>query len=186
MYENKIDEVEKFFKENKNVVLVQHNLDIIEGTNPTKEEFLSAMAIGDVWKEWHTKNRFPTFTPTAGISIRRKSLLKIIPVPSHLRHSADSFVTRSVITQGEVFSIFKSLGGYRRHGENAVHGNEGHDSTYYFLTEVAPYLDKFYKRNNLPSQIGKLPSIIVRTTKDKILDLSIRKILRILTKYNES
>ena len=173
-YPNKVSNVIKVAQSEPAPVLIQHNLAIIAGEVQTKELFLSFMGAGDLWKEWHTGFYSPCFAPTAGLCIRADVAKSVLPIPSSLRHSADSYLTRATIMHGSVANIFSALGGYRRHAENAVHGNETHNSYQFFLREVAPHLHQFYLDQGVPSPVQKYVCGVKLI--DQLQDLSIRRL----------
>lgn len=175
-FPNKVGEIKQLALDNPQAVLLQHNLSIINGVTQTDELFRCCMSSGDFWQEWNKHIFFPYFTPTAGLCIRSEVARKALPVPVHLKHSADSFLTRAVIAHGQVATAPQSLGGYRRHDGNAVHGNTGHSSWRFFLDEVAPHLDQYYLNLGLPSPIRKLKVRKLMSFSDKLLDVSLRRL----------
>jgi glycosyltransferase involved in cell wall biosynthesis len=161
------------------IVMIQHPLKVVEGVTMTDRISPVAMTFGDLWFSWHHHIYFPVFVPTTGLAIRADIAKKVLPIPKHLRHSADSFLTRSTIPYGKVHAITKPLGIYRQHDQNAVLGNEAHDSGKFFLEQVAPYLHTYYLKCGMPSPIPKLlpqhePHSLFRT----LMNTSPRSLLR--------
>lgn len=169
-FADKLKRVEKEVTNDEKMVLFQHRLQVITDDRPQEEIIPVSLAFGDFWSHWHNCIFFPMFTPTSGVAIKADIAKQILPVPEHLKHSADSFLTRSVICHGSVGSIPEPLGYYRRHDANAVHGNQSHNAYDFYQKEVAPYLHQYYVNQGLKSPINKVKSNI-------ILDLSIRKII---------
>lgn len=157
--------------------LYQHNLQIIRDGDLTEEMYMPALAQGDLFELWNRYNTFPNFSPTSGLVVRREVFAKLAPLPEGLRISSDSFMTRSAICFGPVFSDLKPFGGYRKHSFNNVYGNTEHDSWEYFLNKVAPLLADFYHSHGF-----SLPEVVrccdhKRTILDAFLDFNLRAII---------
>jgi len=93
-----------------------------------------------------------------------------------VRHSADSYLARAVVAHGETYSIFRSLGTYRRHDTNVFHGNEEHDARAYFDEYIVGPLREHYEAMGL-----QLPTTLSRgrpSLRSRILDLSLRTLLQ--------
>lgn len=174
---NKIERMLGAVMRHPEAALYQHQLAIVRDGVWTDEPALPALTTGDVWTMWQEHDIFPLFVPTTGIAIRREILDKIAPIPATLRISADSYLTRASICHGPVVSINEVLGGYRRHANNNVGGNRGHDSVDFLRKRVAPLLIEHYAANGL-----RPPATLIRMMEwappHKLLDLSMRKILR--------
>jgi glycosyltransferase involved in cell wall biosynthesis len=160
-------------------VLIQHPLQVIADGKITDRRVPEAMTFGDLWHIWNHHIYFPTFVPTTGLAIRADIAKKVLPVPTHLRHSADSFLTRATIAHGTVHAITEPLGLYRQHSGNAVLGNEAHDSWKFLLDQVAPHLHAYYLKLGKPSPIQKLieknePLTLI----NRLMDISPRNVLR--------
>lgn len=177
-FPSKVKAIESLADAETDSALLQHNLCIIEGEKETSRLYREYMAWGDLWSKWFRGGHFPGFSPTTGITLRAGIAHKLCPVPLHLKHSADSFLTRAAIPFGPVSTITRGLGGYRMHDSNAVLGNESHDHTQFFLNQVAPSLDTYYKENNLISPVAVMLPKQKQRFRDTILDFSLRKGLR--------
>ncbi len=166
--------------------LFQHNLQILRDHQDTGELFWPAMTQGDAFGLWIQHNKFPNFSPTSGLTIRREVFLKLSPIPKELSISADSYMTRTAICFGPLVSDLEPYGGYRRHSANNVFGNQDHDAWKFFLEKVAPHLAAFYTSQGfaLPSHVRprspsrpQLNNHKRRSFGDRILDFNIRQIL---------
>lgn len=181
-FSDKVRRMLEVAEADSNAAIIQHNLVILRNDQKTNELFRCCLSSGDMWKEWNQHIYFPYFTPTAGLAIRTEVAKKILPVPIHLKHSADSYLTRAAILHGNVFTIPSALGAYRKHTENAVHGNAGHNSWKFFLNEVAPYLHRYYLAQGVKSPIRKLKIWTLLSLRDKILDFSLRHVVDLVFK----
>jgi glycosyltransferase involved in cell wall biosynthesis len=181
-FPQKVGIFETMAQENPDCVLFHHNLAIIQGDQQTDELFMSAMSQGDLYREWRKHIFFPYFAPTAGLAIRADIARKVLPVPENLKHSADSYLTRSTIAHGPVVCCYKALGGYRRHETNAVHGNTQLNTWTFFEQEVAPHLHQYYKSLGIWSPIPKLLIWDMMNWREKVLHWSPLKIYKWLKK----
>ena len=169
--------------------LFQHNLKILKVRQESGELFWPAMTQGDAFALWIRKNRFPNFSPTSGLAIRREVFAKLYPIPETLSISADSYMTRTAICFGPLISNLKPYGVYRQHDTNNVFGNQDHDAWKYFVVNVAPHLAAFYQYHGfeIPPQVRPKSPVQPKQKKhkrrsflDRILDLNIRKIVKFL------
>lgn len=176
-FPNKLNAVCEVYRDQPDFGLFQHNLQIIVKTEITDELYTSNMTIGDAFDLWSRNNIMPSFIPTSGLAIRRKSYNILGPLPEVLTISADSYMTRSAICLGPLVSTLEAFGAYRRHNSNNVYGNRKHNRLKFFMKYVSPRLADFYKSQGLafPSYIGYRQNIFI----NMFMDVNIRKMLRL-------
>lgn len=180
----KLEAIESAITASIDAVLIQHPLEVFNASGPTGATVPLITGFGNLWEAWNKTIYFPTFTPTTGLAIRADVAKRVLPVPPNLRHSADSYLTRSCIAHGRVHAITEALGGYRQHDQNAVLGKVGHDSWAFLLKEVAPHLDAYYTRLGIPSPIRKLiEERKPRSLAGKLMDASPRQCIQGLRRF---
>lgn len=168
-------------------VLIQHPLRVFTDGEITDQRVPEAMTFGDIWHIWNHHIYFPTFVPTTGLAIRADVAKRALPVPTHLRHSADSYLTRATIAHGTVHAITEPLGLYRKHGGNAVLGNDSVDPWRFLMDQVAPHLHAYYVKIGKPSPILKfIEKHRPRSFFERLMDISPGHVLRRLKRLTHS
>ncbi len=111
----KLEAVISAFKDPK-VVCVQHYLnDTDANLTPLPRRFPAwpARYVVDDYTEGRTE-----FTATSGLSFRRETLMKLLPIPKDLFYYLDDFLTAHALFFGEIANIPEVLGLHRMHGAN--------------------------------------------------------------------
>jgi len=172
----KLESVADAFQRNPGAVMYQHNLMIMQGTEITDRKFRDILVEGNYYLHTLKNRELPLFVPTTGLSIRRDCLQKVLPIPDVFRVCADGYLTRTSMCWGDITSNAGCYGIYRVHEKNSTYGNNGFDERRYLDEILFPALNKYYAECAMELRFGKssgLPIIL-----DKILDTSLRKILR--------
>ncbi len=103
---------------------------------------------GDCFGEMQSTGHYDYFVPTSGISFHRKCAEKVFPIPEALRICADAFLTRTLFTQGPVYSIPECLSYYRIHN-NAVYRNAEFSCDKFFQEVLFPSLNHYYEQQQI-------------------------------------
>jgi glycosyltransferase involved in cell wall biosynthesis len=144
-YRHKLSCVWRYFELTPNCVMLQHNLHIRRGDRPTKRKFRSFLASGNVVDYSRTlAGQVPEFIPTAGLSVRRDALLRVMPIPAKFRTCADGFLTRTLMTLGSIGFVDECWGEYRVHDGNNTFGNPAFNENRYLADDLIPTLNAYY------------------------------------------
>ncbi|HCJ11622.1 MAG: hypothetical protein A2Y14_02635 [Verrucomicrobia bacterium GWF2_51_19] len=116
---NKLEEVLRWHAFLKgDYALLQHNVLIFDegDTYPAKQVMYS----GNFFAHTIRTGELAYFLGSSSLVVPRDILAKIMPIPLSFRISADAYLTRTVYTYGNAYSIPTPLSYYRKHGGNAV------------------------------------------------------------------
>ncbi len=179
-FPDKIKEVRRHSEERCSFVLMQHRMQVMSDSQLVDEIFPWALAQGDLYRQWVERGTFPSFTPTSGLILSRGVLEKILPVPESFRISADSYITRSSISFGNVVSIIDPLAAYRKHGSNFVFENQKHSPMRFFMDIAGPELAIFYESRGMvvPPHVKRASRGRFLRYMDQLLDSSPRALMR--------
>ena len=129
--------------------LIQHNLRLVNGSEATEDLYRPYLVTGNVIDDLVTGNRIDFFVPTSGLSFRRSTLGRILPMPSALRICADAYLTRAAMAHGSLFSLQEPLGHYRIHDTNNWTGNPGRVDPDMVQNKVMPLVENHYRNSGL-------------------------------------
>lgn len=146
---NKLRNVNKYLSESEDVALFQHNLFFIRNGKITNKKFRDILISGDYYNYTKKSNTLPFFVATTGLSFPRHILEKVLPIPEEFRTCADGYLTRTSFCYGRVLSIDECWGAYRVHPSNRTFENPEFDSSSYTYTLLIPFLNRYYKENNI-------------------------------------
>ncbi|MGB7401729.1 MAG: glycosyltransferase [Arcobacter sp.] len=130
--------------------LIQHAVDVWD--NGITYPYKYVLNSGDFLQQMVETGEIGTFVGTSGLTFKRETLEKVMPVPLDFRISADAYLTRTSFTQGFVYSIPRALGYYRKHN-NAVLGNKSVSHRMFHEEILFPNLNNFYRKNNITFRI---------------------------------
>lgn len=103
------------------VAQVQARLDLVDSDGVAQDIFPppeSPLAQGDVRPQLARCGRYAT-TVTTGLAFTRQALEAVMPIPERaFDRSADGYLTAAVPFYGDIVSIDRPLGAYRRHPAN--------------------------------------------------------------------
>jgi glycosyltransferase involved in cell wall biosynthesis len=182
-YPDKLRHVAEAFDHFPDAVMHHHNLEILRNGVVLPERVVDMMAFGDVGARWRkTKGNphfLPRFAPTSGLTLPRRILELILPCPE-VRVCADMWLTFAPLAFGPVSASYDAKGAYRIHGANNFYGGKV-DFWGLLLNELGPPMRALWKRHGvvdvLPPPSIPAPAPVPKALKDRLLDLSIRKLL---------
>ena len=128
---DKLSNVEIYF--DRLPAIIQHDLQVFD-SNGERGLFRGGVSHKDFYNEALHKNHLPKFQPSTGLTIRADLAKKVLPIPSDFRICADGYITRTTFCYGEVITIKKSLGKYRKHSSNNLLYNENFDLNKYLVS----------------------------------------------------
>ena len=150
-YPEKIEKVMNVFKNNPEVLLVQHEFDEINANNQklkNQKPPLKNVEIKKYIKKTH--NLTGLFSQTSALSFRRKYLKQVIPLKEDKYNYIwpDVRLTRQCLFYGKIYTFHKPLAEYRIHGSND--SSKLKNKTYYteLITQMYEYFNKISLDHN--------------------------------------
>jgi glycosyltransferase involved in cell wall biosynthesis len=177
-YPSKLDRVVRAFRDNQQLSLFQHNLELYSDRTPTRQLRDNSFVIGNLGGEFgDIVGEIPKFAPTSALSFRSKLLSYVLPIPSkRFRISADGYLTRTSIYFGSLDSDMNPFGVYRLHSANLFANQSSEDIRIYVEGTLKPALNWFYAKKYINSYYT--PNVI-----SPILDLNL-EFFRLLVSQN--
>ncbi len=154
-FNKKLSDVKKEFSRNNHAAFHQHNLLVMRNDELTKNTFKDILVAGDYFAYTQKTRTLPFFSPTSGLSFRRKILDLVLPIPSVFRTCADGYLTRTAFCYGSVSANTESWGAYRIHGANHTVENQKFDNDKYKHDLLIPHLNKFYLANGIDLKLHR-------------------------------
>ena len=178
----KLNHVEEAFARMPHAALHQHNLDILRVDQPTTNQVVDLMVLGDIAARWRrtrsAPEHLPRFAPTSGLSLPKHVLSKLMPCPD-VRICADMWLTFGALAFGPISASHTSFAWYRVHDGNNYFG--GSMDIWRFLSDEL--LPEMKDRWELHGYTDVLPPLLLRPKApiragvgDRILDVSLRKV----------
>lgn len=124
-FPGKLSHVDQAFARFPEAALHHHNLYTLRNGEVTEELVVDSMALGHVGRWWKKRKVHPAmlsrFSPTAGLSMPRDVLVRLMPCPE-VRICADMWLTFGALAFGPVSASYDAHGAYRVHDGNNYHG----------------------------------------------------------------
>lgn len=169
-FENRIEIVRQIHAMSGDSSIVQHGMEIMDGTKATGRPYRRYQTCGDLVEYWRREETKPDFSPTSGLMFTRGALEKVLDIPERIRICSDAYLTRAAMLWGAVQTWAEPLAYYRVHSRNHTAENISHNNKSYYLKEIQPCLYNYYAENGVAFPDLERRKRIV----EKLLDLNLR------------
>jgi glycosyltransferase involved in cell wall biosynthesis len=154
-FPDKLQAVHDAFESEPHMALFQHNMWLYRDEALTNERFRNFLVTGDGVAYAMKTGLLVSFAPTAGLAVLREAAMKVLPIPSTFRLSADGYLTRTVMCHGLINATHRCLGAYRVHEQNGTFENDAYDMDVYLNQQLFPALNRYYASIDCPLRYGQ-------------------------------